>query len=310
MASTAPTLTWQQGTNQAPATATDPQSVLDALAAAVAASTTWQVVSSAAGYLEIGPVGGAISACRVLVAFGVDVAQIVSPHNLVAGVLYMGIAPDGGTLGAPLGSGAPYGVARWSGYWKCSGDIDGGGDVNNVYCLTSAEIFSCWFNEAATDDWWGGVAGAIIDPPTDSDGEGTPGRVYGMMTSGTDVISVNFWTGVSDFCNSGIGNLDPQIGVFRPAVPATFIKLDRGDNSAGLASPRSETEGGTRITMPQLYYGVGPAPINAVGILRQMRKAQDGRMRRIVQDSGANDLSFQVSGASSTDGDALSFDNG
>ena len=323
MASTAPTLTWSMTALRVPASPTVAQSVLDTLALSVGDATGWEVKSSAAGYLEIGPTAGsAIPNFRILIAFGINSAQRQEPHDATAvdaGEFWMGVAPDGGTLGDPLGPGDPYGAARWSLYWRCSGLITGGADVDNVFCLVSGEVFSFWLNEAAPEDWYGGIAGAFIDPPTDADGEGgVPGRIFGMSTTGRTLIGSGFWNSASDLLNSGTNGTAVATGCFRPSNPSRWTLLNRS-TAAGEVSPKGDTEGGTRITMPVLLYQTGQTsvgtpggsnPTNAVGVLRQIRKTTDNKMRVIVQDGAAASKSFIVAGSTSANGDAASFDQG
>lgn len=312
--STAPTLTWQQTQKRAPVDPTVVQDVLDALALAVGDSTEWEVVSSAANELEIRPVTGSpVTAMRVLFATAVNSAQVPDPHDTaVGGVLYMGLAPDGGTLGDAHGAGNPYGAARWSGYWKISGVITGADPCDWLHTISSKEVFSVWLQESTPEDWRGGIVGCIIDPPTDADGEGTPGRVYGMLVSGTDLISNGFWNQSNEFVNSsGSGQLDAAAGCFRPNQPNIWARVEVEATSLGLAAPRHQTEGGTRVTWP-VPMNLRDSPHNHIGVLRQMRKAQDGKMRGIVQDSGEPpaDYSYHVTGDSTADTDCLSFDNG
>ena len=329
MASTLPTLTWQMTATRAPVDPTLAQDVLDALALSVGDSTTWRVVTSGAGFLEIGPVVDSPTTddyvnFRVIIAFGINAAQRQEPHDgaaVNAGELWMGIAPTGGATGiigaGPLTAADPY-TSRWSLYWRCSGVITGGADVDNLFVLTSKEIFSFWLNEAAPEDWWGGICGAMFEPPVDGDGEGTPGRIYGMATSGRDVISNAFWQHANDFLGSGAGNVDPCTGCFRPELPARWTLLNRS-TSGGQGSPNFETEGGTRISAPVIYWQAGVTtlgssggdnPTNGIGILRQMRKGQDNMMRITVQNGAAADQSYIVSASTAANNDALSFDNG
>jgi hypothetical protein len=329
MASTAPTLTWAMTATRSPVDPTLAQDVLDALALSVGDTTTWRVVTSGAGFLEIGPVVNSPTTddyvnFRIIIAFGINAAQRQTPHSgaaVNAGELWMGVAPEGGSVGiigaGPLTAADPY-TTRWSLFWRCSGIITGGADVDNLFCLTSDEVFSCWFNEAAPEDWWGGIAGAFIDPPTDADGEGTPGRVYGMSVSGRDILSGNFWQNTSEFLNGGTGSFDAVTGCFRPALPARWTILDRATAAAQL-SPRADTEGGTRITMPVLMYQAAVTTIgssggvnsnNGVGILRQIRRTTDNKMRVIVQNGSAVDKSFIIASSTAADVDAASFDQG
>jgi hypothetical protein len=321
MPSTAPALTWQMTNLRIPANPTAVQDVLDAIALAIGDSTTWEVKSSAPGELEIGPLAGSATPnIRLLIAFGINAAQRQEPHDgaaVDANELWMGIAPDGGTLGDAHGAGDPYGAARWSLYWRISSTINTN-FINRLFVLTSDEVASIWLQKDNTEDWWGGGGGAFIDPPTDADGEGTPGRVFGMFVSGRDLISSNFWAGASDLFNSGVGSLDPVVGCFRPALPARWSILDRS-LSVGEVQPKFATEAGTRMSIPVMMFQAGVTtlgtpggvnPTNGVGVLRQIRRAEDGSMRGMVLDSANAPQSYFVSSTSTGSSDAASFDNG
>ena len=128
----------------------------------------------------------------MLIAFGVNAAQIAAPHNLAADTIYVGIAPDGGTLGNPLGAANPYGVARWSGYWKCSASIPVI-PISSCFVLCADEVVSIWFYDGASDGWRGAITGAFIDPllipmgrelPEGSTGWPSPGRMCSTRPSG------------------------------------------------------------------------------------------------------------------------------
>lgn len=329
MPSTAPALTWQQTNLRTSADPTSAQECLDALALAVGDSTTWRVVTSGAGFLEIGPVVNSPTTddyvnFRLIIAFGIDAAQRQEPHETAAvdaNELWMGIAPEGGSVGiiggGPLTAADPY-TTRWSLYWRCSSILTGVGPVHNLYVLTSDEIFGFFFRDQEDEDWWGGFAGALFDPPTDADGEGTPGRVYGMATSGRDAISATFWQNANDFLCSGTGNVDPCIGCFRPALTSRWTLLDRS-TSAGELRPHFETEAGSVMAIPVPYWQAGVTtlgssggvnPTNYIGILRQMRKTQDSLMRSLVLDNTGATQSYIVSGDTTNSDDALSVDNG
>ena len=306
--STAPALTWEMTNLRNPATPTSPQDVLDTLALSVGDSTTWTVHSSAAGYIELAPAGGSATPnLRVLIAFGVNAAQIAAPHNLAADTIYVGIAPDGGTLGNPLGAANPYGVARWSGYWKCSASIPVI-PISSCFVLCADEVVSIWFYDGASDGWRGAITGAFIDPPADSDGEGTPGRVYGMAVSGSDVLNQTFWQTATAFLSSASSSSGPVTGCFHPPTPTVWQKLDRMQLTSA-NPPRLETAGGSRMSFPWFSFQES-APNNLLGVYRQMRISTDSRMRTVIQDSGLTDRSFHVGGRSNVDCDVVSFDNG
>ena len=329
MASTLPTLTWQMTAERSPVDPTAAQDVLDSLALSIGDSTTWRVVTSGAGFLEIGPVVDSPTTddyvnFRAVIAFGINAAQRQEPHDntaVDANELWLGISPEGGSVGligaGPLTAADPY-TTRWSLFWRCSGLIAGGADVDNLFVLTSREVFSFWFNEAAPEDWYGGVCGAMFDPPTDGDGEGTPGRIYGMATTGRTIMSSGFWGSTNEFFNSAAGGSSNVTGCFRPSMPGRWTLLDR-QLSLGVASPRQTTEGGTRISVevPLWQAGVttigssgGPNPTNGIGILRQIRRGEDDSMRVTIQTTGAVDRSYLIGSHDTNKVDVASFDNG
>ena len=323
MPSTAPALTWQMTSIQPVVDPTSIQDVLDALALAVGLTADWEVKSSAAGELEIGPVGGATPNQRILFAFGINAAQRQEPHDSTtvdANEMWVGIAPDGGTLGDAHGSGDPYGAARWSLYWRCSDIVTNTNkSIDNMFCIASDESIGFWFRNASQEDWWGGLGGAILDPPTDDDGEGSPGRVYGLAVTGRTLISSGFWSNGNGLFASGSGGTNSTTGCFRPALPTRWTILDRS-TPIGDADPRTETEGGSVMSTPVLMWQSGTTtlgtpgganPNNAVGVLRQVRWRQDGHMRGVVIDSSAAVQSYLVGGASTNSlADVASFDNG
>lgn len=311
--STAPTLTWEMTANTAVSPTNTTAAVLTAISTAIGNSSDWSVNASGAGYLELAPVvSSPVNSMRVLVAAGINSAQVQSPHNLNSNVVYIGIAPDGGTLGDPLGSSNPYGSARWSGYWKFSPAVTTN-DIGTVFVTACKEVVGIWMKRASADTWYGALAGCIVDAPEDSDGEGTPGRVYGMMTTGSDGISTTFWQNASEFVGSnGTGNQDPVAGVFNPSNTTSWVRIRSIDMGVGEQQPRHTTQGGTRLTLPVLMYLRG-TPYNTVGVLRQMRKAQDSTMRVKVQDGGSppSDFSIHISARDSgSPVDTLSLDNG
>ncbi len=312
MPSTAPTLTWQMTNTRTPVAADVLQDVLDTVALCAGDVTRWEVKASAAGYVELGPIAASATPnIRVLLAFGVNNAQMANPHTNIASTIMVGIAPDGGVLGDPFGAGAVYGAARWSGYWRATGLIttDATEEANLVFCIGSDEVISIWFGDSGSENWFGFVAGSMFDPPTDADGEGTPGRIYGMAVNGSaGAIQTTFWNNAAQFMGYHGGNDDPTTGCFDPAVPANFVSLERMAYLAP-APPRFETAGGTIVTLPVGYFHQA-APDNFVGVLRQLRICNDGMMRQIIQDAALADKSYRVSNDRFNNNDVLSFDNG
>ncbi len=321
MPSTAPTLTWQLTKIRFPAVLASAQSVLDTIALCAGDSTTWEVKSSAAGELELGPkAGSATPNLRVLIASGINAAQRQEPHDSTAvnaNELWIGIAPDGGTLVDAHGSGDAYGAARWSLYWRFTPDITAT-EMSRIFMLTSDESCAIILQKDDSDTMYAAGAGAIFDPPDDSDGEGTPGRIYGMFATGRTAITTTFWSGGNDFMNSGTSGTGNVIGCFRPAATTKWTNLDH-TTATGEGSSKSTTESGTLMGMPVMYYQTGVTtvgtpgasnPTNAIGVLRQIRKTTDGACREMVIDSAHAAKSYFVSAKLFAKNDAVSFDNG
>ena len=85
-------------------------------------------------------------------------------------------APDGGTLGNPLGSSNPYGAARWSKYWKCS-SVVASFQKDEAYVVEGdGEILHVRYVTASSDADVGFVVGAFILPPSNAEGEASQAK--------------------------------------------------------------------------------------------------------------------------------------
>ena len=103
MPSTAPTLTWQMTNTRTPVAADVLQDVLDTVALCAGDVTRWEVKASAAGYVELGPIAASATPnIRVLLAFGVNNAQMANPHSNIASTIMVGI-PMAAPWATPLG---------------------------------------------------------------------------------------------------------------------------------------------------------------------------------------------------------------
>ena len=318
MPSTLPTLTWQMTPVRIPAIVDNPQAVLDTIALCVGDSTTWEVKNTYAGSLVLGCVAGSNTPnLRVIINAGINAGgatpwsgEMFSPHVYTQNDMFMAICPDNGVDRDPFTNATPStaGATRFSGYAQISMTLSAN-DCNNIFVLTADEVICICFQKAAGDDWWPCVAGAMFDPPTDADGEGTPGRIYGMAAQGdNDALANGFWSSSNNWLSCSNGNDDPVMGAFDPVTPANFRKVDRYGMTIGL-QPNMSTAGGTQVSLPVAGY-FQDAPANYVGVFRQIRFTHDGQMRQIIQNAAAQDKSFWVSRASGTNGDVASFDNG
>jgi len=330
MPSTAPTLTWNMTNIRVPVTPTDPEEVLNTITLCVADATYWKLDTGAfnsgtgAGYRIFTPVGGNQPNMQVIVCHSLNAAMILGTANPGWGStgnngnhtsansttsIFIGLCPEGGATADPLAVGGPCSGSgsRFTKYWKISDSLSAD-QWNQVFCLNSDESLGFFGNEISVEDWYGGIAGAILDPPVDADGEGTPGRLYGMMTTGTRLIASTFWTAANQFAGVRDSANSEAVGVFDPNNPTTMRVQNRMATTL-LTAPRYLTIGGTQVSFPYGYFEVA-APNNFYGIGRQMRCTTDGLMREVIQDSSANDKSYRVSASTLAVGDCLSFDNG
>jgi hypothetical protein len=318
MPSTLPTLTWQMTALRIPAIVNSPQAVLDTVALCVGDSTTWEVKNTYAGSLVLGCVAGSATPdLRVIVNAAINTSgatpwsgQMFGTHSYTQNDMYLAVCPDNGVDRDPYTNITPSTVAatRFSEYSQCSMTLSVK-DCNNVFVLTADEVIAICFQSAAGDDWWGCVAGAMFDPPTDADGEGTPGRLYGLATCGdNDGIGNTFWSINQGFMSNSAGNDDPAMGCFDPVTPANFRQVDRYAATIGV-QPSMSTALGTQVSLPFACY-FEDVPQNYVGVFRQMRFTHDGQMRQIIQNAASVDQSYWVSRASGANGDVLSFDQG
>ena len=329
MPSTAPTLTWNMTNIRVPVTPTDAESVLSTITLCVGDSTYWELDTGAftggtgAGYRIFKTKAGSNQP-------NMQVLFVHSPHDdMILGSanpgwgsdndngdhtnankttsIFVGLCPEGGADHDPLGATGPTdAVERFTKYWKISDNL-GADQWNQVFCINSDESLGVWGNEISVEDWYGGMAGAILDPPTDADGEGTPGRLYGMLVTGNKAIGAAFWSNLQ-FAGSRNSNNSEAVGVFDPNNPTTVRVQSRMIRTL-LTAPRYLTIGGTQISMPMAYFEVA-TPFNLYAIGRQLRTTTDGLMREIVQDSTGNDKSYRVANSTLANGDCLSFDNG
>jgi len=314
MSSSLPVLTWQMTNLRVPQIVDDPQSVLDTIALCVGDSTTWEVKSSTTGSLVLGCVAGSATPdLRVIVNAAINSNapwQRAGSHQYMPSVIYIAICPDNGINQDPFVYATPStnAATRFSRFSQASMKLSAK-DCNNVFVITADEVISIHFNYAAADDWWTCIAGAMFDPPSDADGEGTPGRLYGMATCGWgSPISNAFWSANQGFLATGGGNYAPATGVFDPVTPTNYRDVDRYYGTIA-AQPNMSTAGGTQVSIPWAAF-FEDAPKNYVGLYRQMRFTNDGMMRQIIQNAAGVDQSYWVSQSQGSNGDVLSFDQG
>jgi hypothetical protein len=291
------------------------QAALVQIALLAADSTYWKKDTSAfgsgagAGFLILTPVGGNQPDMQIVFCFGPHLSMMLSPHTTDANTIFMGLCPDGGAASSPLLAAGPCASSgeRFTKYLRVTGSLSSvAGKTDTLFALSSDESFGIWFRQDATPNWHGGIAGAIVDPPTNADGEGTPGRIYGMAVTGNVKLSGTFWGQTTGFFQSAGAN-QGSFQCFDPNATTTMIEMDRNTITMP-TSPRYLTQFGTQVSMPFAVFEEA-SPYNLIGIPRQMRMTTDGQMRQIVQTAAGVTKSYYIAGSALTT-DAVSFDNG
>jgi hypothetical protein len=290
------------------------QAALDTLELLVGDSIYWEKDTGAfgsgagAGFLIITPVGGNQPDMQIVFCFNPNSAMMLSPHTTNANTIFMGLCPDGGADDDPLAADGPTvgSGERFTEYLRVTADLTVD-PTDTLFALDSDESFGIWFRRDSVVDWYGGIAGAIIDPPTDADGEGTPGRIYGMAVTGNIELSNTFWSSAVQFLSSG-GSNQNSFQCFDPNATTTMIEVDRYAITLD-PSPRYLTQFNTQVSMPFAVFEEA-VPNNLIGIPRQIRQTTDGSMREVIQNSLGADKSYYIAAHDTNDFDVASFDNG
>lgn len=311
MASTLPDLTWQRTNTFTPASSTTMTDVITAINQCITA-TDWVIHASAADYILFGPPNGsAIDSMRLLVTGSAsaspNAAQMDGTHTSSTNRVYVGIAPDSGktSLTNPWTSSSnPFDTDRFSGFAKWHNL--GTDNFDNVYAVYSDEVFALIGHEATSDDMHMFIAGAMIAPPDDAAGEGTPGRIYGYAVTGDVALSNTFHQDASQFLGDGTAQ-NNQTRVFRPDSPTSKTDCDKVSMTLP-AQPRLTSFDGSIYFLPILLHREAGS-FNMLGIVRQVAAWSDAQDRQIIQDSGSNDKAYLVGSQRNTSTDVLAFYN-
>jgi len=285
MPSTLPTLIWDFGAPQALSTPTSIDDLMNAIDAAVTASTTgWRVLDkklssdpspwnggASVGILIGGPVGSAVEDARILLVTSSDGAEVIDTAvsgtlapvgNNQAASLWVTYSPDAGANGfSAFGSGA---TDVSDGEFLTSGP----GAAEQAFKGQRETGFSSLFATPATTgvtnvSLWsttemflliplqgtaprGVLAGATVVPPSDKAAE-VDGRVHGMHISPPLGNSNNQWLGGTTF--TGTGSLKAY--VFRPNTPAAvdLVYVTTRGNQRNSAN-QSDTPSGPKMAWP------------------------------------------------------------
>jgi len=301
--STLPTLTWDVGTPQALGTPTDLDDLMDAIDAAVAATSDgWRVLDkklstdpapwnggASVGILIGGPVGSPVENCRfVLATSTADSLESVARASTISGYgnndaqgLWITFSPDAGASGFDaFGSGAS---DVSDGEFLASGP----GAAERVFkgeretglssfrqspSTTGIDSITAWANAEILmlipirgTTVFDVFGGATIVPPSDDAAE-ADGRVYGMHHGnivGLETAGGRF-PGGNTFANTA------KSYVFRPSVPAScdFVEVAGYTNINNIDSLQ-DTPSGPKLAFPLILQQCG-ASKQTFGWLRQI----------------------------------------
>lgn len=296
-----PILTWSQTAYTSTGfTAPTEAQVIQAINTATSTLTLWRKISVDSTnwtYIELGgKVGSPVENFRILIGGAPGAGAVLSP-DASANAVWVGIAPDGGTLGT-WNSATPYGANRFSKYWRCCATAV----AESLYFLESDEAFGLFFRDDSTDNYYGFITGAIFNPGS-GDSEAS-GRVYGLITSSSTAISASFWSSTTAFLNFSASNGLSHVGVFRPSQPATFENVFRSSIPVMDATASCTFNSGLETAFPVFYHSY-QSPRYFVGALRQMLISKDRSTRESLPGVG---LVFSSSSSPSTS-DTILFSN-
>lgn len=296
-----PLLTWSQTayTTTGYTAPTDAQ-VIQALNTASATLTKWRKISADTqtwNYIEFGgPIGSALENARVLVSVDPGASAVLTPDSSTAAI-WIGYAPDGGTLGT-WNSATPYGANRFTKYWRCCATAV----TESVYFIESDEVLGVIFRDDSADTHYGALAGAIINPGA-GDAEAN-GRVHGLTTGGGTALSATFLVSNNAFIGHGGSVNNAHTGVFRPWSPSTFdAALRLGTYSITNSTEPMQYNSGLETAVP-LFFTSNQTPRYFIGSLRQMYGSKERVNRSLVPGVG-----FVLSRSTLTENDALLFSN-
>lgn len=311
MASTLPDLTWQRTNLFSPATNNTMTDVITAINQCITA-TDWVIHQSGSDYILFGPPNGsAIANMRLLIGGSAftspNAAQMDGTHTTATNRMYISIAPDSGktSLTNPWTSSSnPFDTDRFSGFAKWHNL--GGDNCDSLYAVYSDEVFALVAHEASSDDMHMFVAGAMIAPPDDAAGEGTPGRIYAYAATGDAILSNTFHKDISQFFGDNTQQ-NNQTRAFRPDSPTSQTDVDKVSMTT-VAQPRMTSFDGSIYFLPIVMYRE-TGSFNMLGIARQIGFWSDARDRQIIQDSGANDKAYIVGSQRNIATDCMVFYN-
>jgi len=237
------------------------------------------------------PPAAAVNDLRVILA-GVDAGAptptMQTPDTFSTATVLCSVNKNSGVFNA-WDAAAPFTSGDFFGYWKASRNSNA---VVAVHCFECQEAIAVFF-ESSTGYIGGCALGALHDPLTSHalDAE-TSGRLYGVLTSGYSNWSPNLWNngfnGHSNFNNS------PHTGVFTPGA-GTVEAMSSGVVHSAVSGNSKTTVSGSPILWPVCSERYS-TPYQFRGKLREIFMFGQGQFGQVVQDSGAVDRGYVVSG--------------
>lgn len=284
---------------------TDAQ-VIQALNTASATLTKWRVISVDTGswnYIELAPpVSSPLASMRVLITVNPGNNTYCQTPDTAANAIWIGLAPDGGTLGT-WNSTNPYSSARWTKYWRCCANAV----AESLYFIESAEDLMIVFRDDSADTFYGVLVGAIIEAGVGSF-ETSSQRVFGIVTGGSTSISGTFHASNSTFLNHSGSAGGAHTGFFKPTAPTTFDISFSTFNNPTISSGGSVFTylNNKEIALPIYTVYGGGSPRYLLGYLRQKYYTQDRTQRTVITGVG---IVFAGNGSSTASQDSLLFSN-
>ena len=311
MAKTIPNLTFIQSKPYGLSNQSSISSLISAIVTSASDMTYWEIIASASDYILFRPkAGSAIPNCRILIGGdGAGPAFVLAPHNTTANVLYAGLAPDSGkdVLTNPWnGALNPFDTDRFTGLAKVS-SIMSSVTCEMFWFIESEETLTFYFFNSATDAVRGFSIGAIVAPPDDSDGE-ADGRIWGIFSSGTNVISNTFTTSLVEYLGHLNNNIGAMAAIFDPTTPSTVVKVTLCIVMNSLQEQHFQTQRGGAGLYPipiRLY----ASPFNYIGEYRQMAFWQKATTRGKIVNSDGSPKGYIFSAKYSTQNTAIVYYN-
>jgi hypothetical protein len=246
-----PKLTFSWGAAQALGVTTSISSYKTSVKAAVQATTnSWRYLD---GYnnggtqraaLIGGPIGSPVEDMRIIVAIGNAAPANLFPNtNVFNDGPYMAMSPDagsgydafatnsegdgiGGTAGVtdPFAAANPFGTNRFTGF-ALSSNVITANAITSVRAVDSLETLAILGTRGTGTTI--SLAGATVTPPNANAAEPN-GRMYGLHTSGQDIMVTNFNNVINKWPGHNSNTFQDSSGVFNPSAPTTVALLERG----------------------------------------------------------------------------------